>query len=95
MTKKVVTTSRRHRPAGFAGFNFTTDHMRAAPGVLGEYRTKAWSAFENLPYPTTKDEPWRRTDIRGLDGAVRIPHDGAYEDLQPVPERRCRESLWW
>jgi Fe-S cluster assembly protein SufD len=56
------------------------------PGILGEYRLNAWDTFESLPYPTTKDEAWRRTDIRGLDGSVRLPNVDAYLDLPPIPE---------
>ncbi len=86
-TKKVVTTSKRRRRTGFEGFNFTHENVKDAPGILGEYRTKAWETFESLPYPTTKDEAWRRTDIRALDGAVALPKDDAYLDLQAIPER--------
>ncbi len=84
-TKKVVTTSRRRRDRGFTGFNFTAEMVADAPGFLGEYRANAWATFENLPYPTTKDEPWRRTDLRGLDGSVQIPVQNAFQDLPPVP----------
>ena len=87
MTKKVVTTAQRRRPTGFEGFSFTPENVSSAPGILGEYRAKAWAAFERIPYPTTKDEPWRRTDLRNLDGAVSLPKDEAYLDLQPIPER--------
>jgi Fe-S cluster assembly protein SufD len=87
MTKKVVTTSRRRRRSGFEGFSFTREDVSDSPGVLGEYRTKAWEAFESLPYPTTKDEAWRRTDIRELDGSLELPKAEAYLDLQPIPER--------
>ncbi|MFN2187831.1 MAG: hypothetical protein ACK2T3_03630, partial [Candidatus Promineifilaceae bacterium] len=34
-----------------------------------------------------KDEPWRRTDIRSLDGSLALPKDDAYLDLQPMPTR--------
>ena len=86
-TKKVVTTSRRRRRTGFEGFNFTRADVSDAPGFLGEYRAKAWSTFEGIPYPTTKDEPWRRTDLRGLNGSLTLPKDESYLDLQPIPER--------
>ncbi len=88
MTKKVITTStRRRRRTGFEGFSFTRENVSRAPGILGEYRAKSWDTFESLPYPTTKDEAWRRTDIRALDGSVQLPKDEAYLDLQPIPER--------
>jgi Fe-S cluster assembly protein SufD len=86
-TKKVVTTSQRRRPTGFEGFSFTRENVSDIPGILGEYRTKAWAEFEKIPYPTTKDEPWRRTDLRRLDGSLTLPKEEAYLDLQPIPER--------
>ena len=43
-------------------------------GVLADYRARAWETFEQLSYPSTKDEPWRRTDLRGLDENFRIPN---------------------
>ncbi|KPK90247.1 MAG: hypothetical protein AMJ88_16390 [Anaerolineae bacterium SM23_ 63] len=33
---------------------------------LTDRRLKAWQIYRDLPMPTVKDEPWRRTDIRGL-----------------------------
>ncbi|MFH1636568.1 MAG: Fe-S cluster assembly protein SufD [Chloroflexota bacterium] len=71
----------------FAGFNFTRAMIPASGGaeLLEVYRTRAWEAFERLPYPTTQDEPWRRTDIRGLDGSVMLPGQAACAGLPPVP----------
>ncbi|MBN1665952.1 MAG: Fe-S cluster assembly protein SufD [Anaerolineales bacterium] len=85
--KKVVTTARRTRQASFAGFNFTAEMLPAGSELLNQYRQRAWQAFEALPYPTTQDEPWRRTDIRGLDGSVKLPAENAYLDLEAVPAR--------
>ena len=86
-TKKIVTTARRRRPSGFEGFNFTRENISFSPGILGEFRAKAWETFDRLPYPTTKDEPWRRTDIRGLSGELVLPSQEAYLDLQSIPDR--------
>jgi len=33
---------------------------------LQNYHDSAWESYESLPFPTLRDEPWRRTDIRGL-----------------------------
>jgi Fe-S cluster assembly protein SufD len=85
--KKIITTSNRRRSRTFEGFNFTRNGIPFTSGTLGSYRRKAWETFELLPYPTTKDEPWRRTDIRGLDGSLALPKYEAYLDLQPMPTR--------
>jgi Fe-S cluster assembly protein SufD len=86
-TKKIVTSKQRRRPAGFEGFGFSRQSVNRSPGFLGEYRQKAWDIFERLPYPTTKDEAWRRTDIQALDGSVRLPVCEEFLDLPPVPEK--------
>ena len=88
-TKKVVTRAKRTRRPTFEGFNFTRDMVIAGDGsgVLADYRSRAWETFENLPYPTMKDEPWRRTDISGLKNNFELPDPGAYEDLPAIPER--------
>lgn len=88
-TKRVVTRTQRTRRSKFEGFNFTGDMVTAGDGggILADYRAHAWETFESLPYPTTKDEPWRRTDIRALQSDFKLPENGAYEDLPPIPER--------
>jgi Fe-S cluster assembly protein SufD len=42
-------------------------------GFLSDYRDRAWAAYERLPLPTTSDEAWRRTDIRGVTGLSLSP----------------------
>ncbi|MCZ7554018.1 MAG: SufD family Fe-S cluster assembly protein [Anaerolineales bacterium] len=39
---------------------------RIVPAFLKDYHTRAWQAFEELPMPSTNDEPWRRTDLRSF-----------------------------
>jgi Fe-S cluster assembly protein SufD len=36
------------------------------PAWMREFRLKAWEVYEQMPMPTTNDEPWRRTDLRRL-----------------------------
>ena len=85
--RRISSTRTRRRPAGFSGFDFTYDMIKAAPGPLGDFKKKAWEIFESLPYPTTQEEAWRRTDIRNLDGTVNLPEVEAYLDLPPIPEK--------
>lgn len=91
--RTVVTRTRRQARSESLEFNFTREMIPAlksdgkAPAFLEEYRQKAWELYEALPMPTTKDEPWRRTDIRGLNaGGFRLPAEDAYLDLPPAPE---------
>lgn len=37
------------------------------PAWMLEFRLKAFAVYENTPMPTTKDEAWRRTNLRSLD----------------------------
>lgn len=63
------------------------------PDWLREARLAAWEECEALPMPTTNDEAWRRTDIRGLRwderGAIAAP---ASVNLDDVPGN-LREPL--
>ena len=48
--------------AAFEAFLKTRDE----PGWLFDRRREAFEAFRTLPWPTMRDEEWRRTDIRAL-----------------------------
>ena len=39
---------------------------RAEPSAVRQLRLAAWEIYEKIPMPTTRDEEWRRTDIRPL-----------------------------
>jgi Fe-S cluster assembly protein SufD len=47
--------------------------VEGAAKFLRDYRSRAWEAYEHFPLPTTADEAWRRTDIRGLAGLSLVP----------------------
>ncbi len=82
-TTKAVQQSRSDlRP-----FAFTRAQMpNIADNVLHAYRTSAWEAYEKLPFPKRTDEPWRRTDIRGLKTSqFTLPEPGGLQDGQPLP----------
>jgi len=68
----VISRSRRVERLAAKEFQF---HREQIPGLDGDgkysseirnYRIHAWEAFERIPMPTTSEEAWRRTDIRGL-----------------------------
>lgn len=84
--KKVVIKTGR-RKAAPKEFEFTREMVDSENPVLGSYRADAWSAFEQTPMPTIKDEAWRRTDLRKMPlDRFRIPAEGAFEDLPAIPE---------
>ena len=47
---------------------------KGEPTWMLERRLAAWEVFERTPWPTLKDEDWRRTDIRPLKFAEIIPY---------------------
>ncbi len=50
--------------------------------VLRNYRSKAWEAYQELPFPTIKDEAWRRTSLAGLDfSSIELPN-GQFSDQE-------------
>ncbi len=77
VTRTVVTRGRRAETAP-KEFPFTQEMIPFISGeearFIQEYRQRAWELYSQLPMPTPKDEPWRRTDLRGLEvGSFRLP----------------------
>jgi Fe-S cluster assembly protein SufD len=92
-TRTVVTRSRREAGAASKEFTFTREQIPGADGSLSltpavsEYQARAWEAYESLAMPTTADEPWRRTDLRAMNGGnFVIPAEEAYLDLPEMPD---------
>ena len=89
--KPKVTVSSRSRRADAASREFGFTQADVRPGALSEYRQRAWEAYSRTAMPTTSDEAWRRTDLRGLPVAdFSLPPEGAFEDLPPVREDLLR-----
>ncbi len=90
--RTVVTRTRRAESRATEDFAFTREMIpeftRGASQFFQDYRAKAWEQYQNLPMPTIKDEPWRRTDLRGLDkGSFHLPVEaGELEKLPPAPD---------
>ncbi len=95
-TQTVRGTSRIIRRGGPVEFRFAAEDVRAAsrrlaePSWLAERRMAAWETWESLPLPTVQDEPWRRTDLRGLP-ADRVGMKPA--DDSPAPMRPNRAGV--
>ena len=65
---KIITrkTSSRARQA-LADFRFTHEQLPPCEDSrLKAYHQTAWDAYNSLPFPTVRDEPWRRTNILEL-----------------------------
>lgn len=58
-----------------------------SPAFLKDFRLRGWRTYQTNPMPTTKDEAWRRTDIRGLHTEqLQIPKKGSQKELPPIPK---------
>lgn len=87
MTKTNIKV-RRKRGAASQTFSFTKEMVNIpSDSPLASYRISAWDAFKEFGLPTTKDEAWRRTDLRKMPlASFLLPAEGAFNELPPVPE---------
>ncbi|MCP4138817.1 MAG: Fe-S cluster assembly protein SufD [Chloroflexi bacterium] len=85
---KTNTKVRSKRYTASPTFGFTEEMLNApSDSPLGSYRNSAWSAFKESAMPTTKDEAWRRTDLRKIPfDSFQLPEADAFNELAPVPE---------
>jgi Fe-S cluster assembly protein SufD len=71
------------------GFKFTRymvhDSKDLAP-VLKKFRSEAWDAYQELPFPTIKDEAWSRTSLNGLNfGSIQLPNGQIKNLIETAP----------
>jgi len=92
-TRTVITRSRRKGSVDSQEFAFNRDMIPALragegyPEFLRDYRARAWDAFERLGMPTTTDEAWRRTDLRGLEtGSFVLPNGSERHAFKQAPK---------
>jgi len=95
--RKVISRRRVKELSGERKFNFTREMIPfsgsngRSPDFVKEYREKAWNKFQEMPFPSSTDEPWRRTDIKGLTTDVfRLPEKDEYKQYTPVPKELLR-----
>jgi Fe-S cluster assembly protein SufD len=66
MKKPVVIKTSKSKSES-SDFKFTKDQVRVSGNpIIDAYRDNAWKIYQETNIPTTREEPWRRTDIRGL-----------------------------
>jgi Fe-S cluster assembly protein SufD len=63
--KRVVSAVRRSESPA-QQFPFLEAMIRSSSDVINKRRQKAFEVFQSLSIPTTRDEAWRRTDLRKL-----------------------------
>ena len=87
VTTSTVSTS-GFSEAAFASFLKTRDE----PGWLVERRRRAFELSRTLPWPTSRDEEWRRTDIRAFKLDRFAPPDAG--DAPTADDRAAVAPAW-
>jgi len=65
-----------------------------SPQFVRDYREHAWEVYDKKPLPTTDEEAWRRTDIRGLNlSAFRLPKPGTMDGMPSVPKELTKPLM--
>lgn len=100
---KIITRKKSSRGRqALADFRFSRDQLpKLDNDLLNDYHQAAWEAYAKLPFPSLKDEPWRRTDIRGLnsdrfelaDGQLCEAPPSRYLDPIVTGERRAGQIV--
>jgi len=83
-----------NRKSQFNDFQFNQEMAPVLSEQIQSIRDRAWSVYRQLPFPSTSDEAWRRTDIRLLKKSDLRLFDKSNEKLpfDKLPDRLC-ESL--
>lgn len=66
-----ITIQKKSERKQLKAFPFTQDSLPdLEDDRLRRYHQFAWEVYKSLPFPSQRDEPWRRTDIRQLNTAA-------------------------
>ena len=91
-TRTVVTRTRRADRREVKNFKFGPELSPVlagewqAPEFLRRYRQQAWDLYEKLPIPNTREEAWRRTDLRKMPvHKFQAAHLADQETLPEIP----------
>ena len=86
--KKPVVISTLKKKSETSDFTFSKDQIRRTGNqIIDAYRDNAWQIFQDTGFPTTREEAWRRTDIRGLKlNQYHLLETDQKFDLSDIPE---------
>jgi Fe-S cluster assembly protein SufD len=86
-TPVIITRTRRGERTAQQDFTFTPQPTVEGSEAIQAYRRTALEAFQATELPTTKEEAWRRTDLKALQpGRFRLPNENEYLELPAIPE---------
>jgi Fe-S cluster assembly protein SufD len=93
VSRTVIKRTRGDGRSAFKEFPFKEEMIPAlspdwrGSDYLRDYYKNAWKAYIQLPFPTSRDEAWRRTDIRGLKiDSFRLATEVSDHELPPAPK---------
>ena len=83
----VVITKSRSRSEK-KDFLFKKEQIRKTKSdIINKFRNNAWEVYSNMNLPTTKDEPWRRTDLKAMKiGEFDLFSKNNQFDITTIPE---------
>ncbi len=81
-TQVVVRRGARRRSGPMLPFG--PEAIASTHPAVRAWRAEAWEIFTSLPWPTTQDEPWRRTDIRRMPQPATLARGD--EPPEPTPD---------
>ncbi len=82
MTEAPIVINRSRMRTVESDFNFTKEMIPEVKSVeFQAYQQNAWEIFNELPYPTDKDEAWRRTSLSKLDKHIIDFKNGSHGEV--------------
>jgi len=86
--KKPVVISTSKKRSESSDFLFPKEQVRLTGNqTIDSYREKAWKIYQETAIPTTREEAWRRTDIRGLRlGQFNLLNENQKASINDIPE---------
>ena len=86
--KKPVVISTSKKRSESSDFVFPKEQVRLTGNqTIDSYREKAWKIYQETAIPTTREEAWRRTDIRGLRlGQFNLLNENQKASINDIPE---------
>jgi len=95
VSKNITQKSSKPTNQELKPFPFTRDLIpEVADTYLRSFRESAWEAYQAHPFPSRKEEAWRRTDIRDLNTNGFVLHrNGIHKDIPPL-EDKCFDPIY-
>ncbi|PKO07640.1 MAG: Fe-S cluster assembly protein SufD [Chloroflexi bacterium HGW-Chloroflexi-3] len=86
--KKPVVISTSKKKSETSDFVFSKEQVRFTGNqTIDAYREKAWKIYQETGIPNSREEAWRRTDIRGLRlGQFKLLNENQKASINDIPE---------